>query len=610
MTRHNNYYAVRTAAKQTTRPAAAGQARPRRGARRGKMNGFYLFYQVAMITSMVVSLAVMLLVIHLQSRPGARMMAVVTGATFLWTLGFYLESHAATLAGQLFYNNLGYVGLMVVPIAWFVFSAQYVGAYRLSNWRLIRWVALVPLAVIVLVWTNQWHHLMWRDEHLEATGAFIVTAKTYGPFFWIAAASSYFLIVAGVVVLVRRLFTGPPLYRNQAIALVIASALPLIGNAFYLAHIGNIPHKDLTPVAFALSGLTVGLGFWRFQLFKAVPFAREIVVRRLKDGIFIFSPDGRLLDANTAALDIVGSGQGIIGASLPELKLVSPLFETLSSGGPRRQEVSFDLDGSHCTYELDTTALRDNRNRLAGWLTILHDVTERKEGERSLAAALDHEREMRRKLEEEISRRLRFSQALAHEVRELADETGTGGRRPVRPARRGAASLDMRLDELLDFTRGEMGLLETAFRVISPAGAIRDTAAEMGATVSLRLPDTLPSVRADESRFRQILRCLLDNAITRTGPNDTIEMAARQEGTNLIVEVRDSGPVLDELEQASLFNPYERAALEPMQPGGLGLGLALGKMLVELHGGRMWAESRPGEGSAFAFSLPVAAPAG
>jgi PAS domain S-box-containing protein len=577
-------------------------------------DAFYTFYQVAMIFSLVVSVAVLVLVVHFRNRPGTRMMAVLTFGTFLWTLGFLLESHGTTLERQLLFNNLGYIGMMTVPIAWFAFAAQYVGDYRLSDRRLLRWLAVIPLAIVVLVWTNSAHHLMWSHEHLETSGAFTITVKTYGPFFWVAISYTYLLVLGGIVILMRRLFTGPPLYRNQAISLVIACLLPVMGNVFYMTHTGAIPHKDLTPVAFALSGLVIVLGFWRFHLFRAVPFAREIVVRRLKDGIFIFSPDGRLLDANTAALDIVGSGQGIIGASPAELKLVSPLFETLSSGGPRRIEISLDTAGGPATFELDTAALRDNRNRLAGWLSILHDITERKEGERTLAAALDHERELRLSLEEEISRRLRFSQALAREVKALVGEPANGDRpdaerRPARTPRRGEENLNMRLDELLDFTRGEMGLLETAFRIISPLQAVRDTVAELGTavSVSLDLPETLPPIRADETRFKQVIRCLLDNALARTGPDDTIKLRACQEDDNLVVEVRDTGPELSEAEQDNLFNPYERAALEPRLPGGLGLGLALGKMLVELHGGRIWAESRPGEGNTFVFSLPVAA---
>ena len=256
------------------------------------MDAFYTFYQAAMITSMVVSAGVALLLVHLRARPGAKMMTVVAMGTFLWTLGFFLESRSMTLDRQLLFTRIGYIGLMTVPPAWFIFAAQYVGDYRVSDWRYTRWLFVIPLAIIVLIWTNGAHHLMWSNEHLSTSGTFTITVKDYGPLFWPAIANNYLLILGGIFVLLRRLFNGPPLYCNQPIALVIASVLPLIGNAFFLLRVGDIPHKDLTPVSFALSGLAIALGFWRFHLFRAVPFSREIIVGRLQDGIFIFSPEG------------------------------------------------------------------------------------------------------------------------------------------------------------------------------------------------------------------------------------------------------------------------------------------------------------------------------
>ena len=159
-----------------------------------------------------------------------------------------------------------------------------------------------------------------------------------------------------------------------------------------------------------------------------------------------------------------------------------------------------------------------------------------------------------------------------------------------------------------DFTRGEMGLLETAFRPMAPLPVIQDALAEPEELPALRidLPDSLPSIRADETRFKQILRSLLDYAAVRTRPGDVIEVTARQEGNEVVVQVRDSGPELTAEEQAHLFDPYQRAAMERLLPGGLGLGLALSKMLVELHGGRLLAESVPGHGCTFTFTMPVA----
>ena len=98
---------------------------------------------------------------------------------------------------------------------------------------------------------------------------------------------------------------------------------------------------------------------------------------------------------------------------------------------------------------------------------------------------------------------------------------------------------------------------------------------------------------------------LLNNAFKYTPAGGEITLKAREEGANLIVEVHDNGPGMSEEDQERLFIPYHRRVEDRERLGGLGLGLAIAKTLVELHGGRIWVESERGKGSTFGFSLPL-----
>jgi signal transduction histidine kinase len=98
---------------------------------------------------------------------------------------------------------------------------------------------------------------------------------------------------------------------------------------------------------------------------------------------------------------------------------------------------------------------------------------------------------------------------------------------------------------------------------------------------------------------------LLSNALKFTPSGGNIRLGAKQRGSAVVVEVRDTGRGMSREEQKGLFEPYHRLDRDPS--GGLGLGLALCKMLVELHGGEMWVRSNVGRGSTFGFSLPLEA---
>jgi two-component system, OmpR family, sensor histidine kinase KdpD len=116
--------------------------------------------------------------------------------------------------------------------------------------------------------------------------------------------------------------------------------------------------------------------------------------------------------------------------------------------------------------------------------------------------------------------------------------------------------------------------------------------------VMLDLPDNLPLVRVDASLIEQVLGNLLENAARHTPPRTLIRLKAQNQGTQLVVSVEDFGPGLPEGDLERIFDKFHR---------GAGLGLAICRAIVQLHGGRIWAERLPGVGTAFRFTLPLEA---
>ncbi len=127
------------------------------------------------------------------------------------------------------------------------------------------------------------------------------------------------------------------------------------------------------------------------------------------------------------------------------------------------------------------------------------------------------------------------------------------------------------------------------------------------APVTLSLAD-VPPVAADPARLRQILSNLLDNAFRHTPADGTVEVVARQIRDRVQISIQDSGPGIEPEHLPKVFERFYRAdASRQRGTGGFGLGLAIVKQLVEAHGGRIWADSEPGCGTCFSFTLPCAA---
>jgi len=185
--------------------------------------------------------------------------------------------------------------------------------------------------------------------------------------------------------------------------------------------------------------------------------------------------------------------------------------------------------------------------------------------------------------------------------------------RMVKNINRSAENLNTRIDELLDLARSELGMLRLNLTSMDPLAFLQQLAEEMGPvalsrhqSLALDLPSSLPQIWADGVRLQQVVLNLLSNASKFTGEGGKITLRARKEGGSLVVEVEDTGPGISEEDQKRLFLPYHRLMGDRERLSGLGLGLALSKTLVELHGGRIWVKSQKGVGSTFSFSVPLA----
>jgi signal transduction histidine kinase len=116
----------------------------------------------------------------------------------------------------------------------------------------------------------------------------------------------------------------------------------------------------------------------------------------------------------------------------------------------------------------------------------------------------------------------------------------------------------------------------------------------------------LPPVQADRTKFRQVLLNLLSNAVKFT-PEGHVTVRAEIQDGHLMVSVKDTGVGIAEEDQPKLFQAFQQldGGRVHLPLGGTGLGLAISKTFVELHGGRIWMQSRPGRGSTFSFTLPL-----
>jgi signal transduction histidine kinase len=224
---------------------------------------------------------------------------------------------------------------------------------------------------------------------------------------------------------------------------------------------------------------------------------------------------------------------------------------------------------------------------------------------------------------------LRFIDTLSHELKtpltsiiaaagllaeELENSPDKSLERLIQTIIRNAGTLENRLADLLDIVKTGTGTIELQLEPVDIKSLLRGSGMqispiiqEKGQQLKMELPPSLPLIRGDGQRLEQVVLNLLNNATKFSPEGRDIIMRARTRETEILVEIIDHGIGIAEEQKPRLFKPYSRLNADRQSHPGLGLGLALAKQVVELHGGRIWVVSEPGKGSNFSFTIPLRA---
>ena len=266
-------------------------------------------------------------------------------------------------------------------------------------------------------------------------------------------------------------------------------------------------------------------------------------------------------------------------------------------------------DGELRTILWDTTPLRDEAGTIVGSASIGHDITERRRVERlkdELIATASHE--LRTPLT-----------AICGALEVVMSGDAPRNERDTRllgMAARNAERLTRLVNDLLDVERIESGaeMMHVSAVRVSPLvttamDIVRPMAEKHGVRVEAAPSDVAPELCAwaDPDRVVQVLTNLLGNAIKFSAPRGRVWIAARAEGGELCVRVRDEGRGIPADKLASVFEPFVQVHDDDARArGGAGLGLAISRAIVVQHGGRIWAESDgEGKGTTVSFTLPL-----
>ena len=286
----------------------------------------------------------------------------------LWILGFIMGILIPSLGGKIFWESFQYMAGLVIVVAFPVFAVEYTD-YKFRNPRLMfRLSLIVPVVFTILLATDNLHHLIYSNPHLQPAHFFQKLDYDNTPIVYAYAIYSYLILITGIIFLLRRFANPYTLYRAQTAIIVVGFLIPIIGTVFMAT--GVLPKTLPDPTAFttAIGNLIIAWGLYRFRIFHIVPVGRDRIFEAMVDPVVILNNQNMIVDINSAMLSLLGkNATEVIGESAKTEFADFPIpIKMYTDVSYARTEATFKLSGKDIFYEMTVWPLYNSHKEMTG----------------------------------------------------------------------------------------------------------------------------------------------------------------------------------------------------------------------------------------------------
>ncbi|PSP86526.1 hypothetical protein BRC83_00315 [Halobacteriales archaeon QS_1_68_17] len=509
---------------------------------------------VVILGSVTAAVSLAVLAWRQRPKPGAAPFAVLLTAAAWWIGCSSLGLFTVDPNTRLLIFRLGWVGAVVVPPAWLLFALEYTGHDEYVTPSTVAALAAIPATTLAFVLATPGGGPVFESLRVAVYGTISTVETSFGPWFWMHAGFSYLAYAVGCALVLRLLSSDRTVYRGQAWVLAVAVLAPWAGDVVHTAGLLPVPGLNLAPFMFLITGVAGLWGLTQLELLDAVPVpsshAREFVVERIADGVVVADADGRIVDVNESAADLLDlDPEGCLGQHASEFV---PEFDALRDPEEERcQTVEWDRGDRSFYLEITQTPLRDSHDRLVGYVLVVHDVTRRRTRVQNLDVL---NRVLRHNLRNEMNFIYGQAERLDDPDIDSAEAAATIKRKAMEVAELGdrAREISRVLDE---WDRDEKSTAVGLDRVVDiEVGRVRErrpgvTVVREGSAAGAKVPRPAAPV----------VRNLLENAVDHNAADDPVVEVTTGRPADGVAElrVRDNGTGIPDAELAILESGRE-----------------------------------------------------
>jgi PAS domain S-box-containing protein len=519
-----------------------------------------VLYIVVVGFSSLLPLMLLRPVLRSRDKPGATGLLIAIPGVSLWSLGLAVNLAATTTLHWFLTANLVLLVTHVSVIGFFLTAVEYAGVTKPTR-SIVGILALFPLSMQGLAWTNHIHHLLYPPLSSIPLGDPIQISMGEHPVLAAHTIVSYLLVVAGFGFILQNALSSDGIRRRQGLTLAAGGLLPAVPNVLFIA---GVTEFQLTPLGFVGTVFVLAWALFRADFLDVVPVGRTRAVESMDDPVVTLDADGHVVDANPAARDLVDAGTDWEGTLTQEFFEPFPELSDRIERARGETELSLTKEGKRRHFVLNVSPIRGLQDEHRGTLVVLHEFTELKERENDLDLLRQvQSRVLRHNIRNEVGVLIGYSEVFAEkfddEHGEMAETMVATGEDLISMSNK-ARSIEKLVENNQTPTVFDLGSM-----VRNQVERYRDEFP--GVTFTLDAPEnctveTIPAIGL-------ALENVIENAAEHNDAADpTVEVTVSVENDAAVVSVSDNGPGIPENELAVL---EQREETQLQHGSGVGL---------------------------------------
>ena len=368
-----------------------------------------ILYINILVAAGIISFLLGLLIVRQRNVNGSGFLAIIFFVLALWTIAAAIEGSAADQATKILWAKIQYIPMVNIMPLLVLFVLSYTERIRkpYPAWVTMFW--MIPLFVLVLVWTNEWHGLIWSGfQPVDPQTKLMI--YEHGIAYWIMLIYFYFLVLLMLTLLIVEMVKSTHRkYRWQSLLMIIATLGPAIGGLVYVSGKNPIPGLDWTPVGVLISVVILSASVFGFRYMDIVPVARTFLLEQMESGVLVIDPNIRVVDMNPAFSRFFKDQKIQIGMDAHKILADSGISNVpFEKDGKIYQQEIFGKETEWYCLDFRLSELY-RKTRFLGWLGEFREISDQKRA--------DQEKE---RINKQLNEKLNEVQALQQKLREQA----------------------------------------------------------------------------------------------------------------------------------------------------------------------------------------------